>query len=61
MLTFILLALAFICGMAFAVLSGATASGLFLLLTGVFGLCAAIPFWYRHSSNLLSGNLAAIR
>jgi len=61
LLTFILLTLAFISGMAFAVISGATASGLFLLLTGVFGLCAAIPFWYRHSSNLLSGNLAAIR
>lgn len=47
--------------MAFAVLAGASSSGIFLLLTFVFGLCAAIPFWYRHSSSLLSGNFAAIR
>jgi len=61
LLTFILLSIAFISGMAFAALSGASVSGLFLLLTGVFGLCAAIPFWYKHSSNLLAGDFAAIR
>ncbi|HNX74645.1 MAG TPA: ComEC/Rec2 family competence protein [Candidatus Rifleibacterium sp.] len=58
---FIFLSLAFMAGMAFAVLSNATASGIFLLLTGVFGLCAAIPFWYKHSSNILEGNFAGIR
>ncbi|MDD3148282.1 MAG: ComEC/Rec2 family competence protein, partial [Candidatus Riflebacteria bacterium] len=61
MLIFILLSLAFMAGMAFAVFSGATGSGLFLLLTGVFGLCAAIPFWYRHSSSILAADFAAIR
>lgn len=61
MLIFILLSLAFMAGMAFAVFSGATASGLFLLLSGVFGLCAAIPFWYRHSSSILAADFAAIK
>ena len=60
MLTFILLSLAFIGGMGFAVISGITASGLFLLLTGVFFLCAVIPFWFKHGSTLLSGGYKAI-
>lgn len=47
-------------GMSFAVLTGAMSSGLFLLLTGVFGLCAAIPFWYKHSASILNGSFGAI-
>lgn len=60
MLIFILLSLSFMAGMGLAVLTGAMSSGLFMLLTGVFALCAAIPFWYKHSASILSGNFAAI-
>lgn len=60
MLTFILLSLAFIGGMGFAVLSGVITSGLFLVLTAVFFLCAAIPFWFSHGSRLTSGRFSEI-
>jgi len=56
-----LLSLAFIGGMGFAVLSGATASGLFLLLTAVFFTCAVIPFWFKHGNSMLAGDFKAIR
>ena len=61
MLIFILLSLAFIGGMGFAVLTGAMASGLFLLLTAVFFTCAVIPFWFKHGTSLLAGDFKAIR
>ena len=60
MLNFILLSSAFIGGMGFAVLSGATTGGLFLLLTAVFFTCAAIPFWFQHSASILCGDFRAI-
>jgi hypothetical protein len=61
LLIFILFSLAFIAGMAFAVLTGAAASGLFLLLTAVFFTCGVIPFWFRHGANVMSGNFDLIR
>ncbi|HAE38332.1 MAG TPA: hypothetical protein DCG57_06805 [Candidatus Riflebacteria bacterium] len=61
MLTFIILSLAFIGGMSFAVITGIMAGGVFLLLTGVFLLCAIIPFWFKHGNTLFAGGLKAIR
>lgn len=61
MLIFILFSLSFIAGMAFAILTGAATGGIFLLLTAVFCTCGFIPFWFKHGSNLLSGNLNVIR
>ncbi|GAB4279871.1 MAG: hypothetical protein Kow0029_24010 [Candidatus Rifleibacteriota bacterium] len=61
MLIFILFSLSFIAGMGFAVVSGATTSGLFLLLSAVFATCGFIPFWFRHGNNLLQGELDLIK
>lgn len=47
--------------MGFAVLAGATSSGLFLLLSAVFFTCGVIPIWFRHGSRLAVGDFAAIK
>lgn len=60
MLLFIFLSLSFIAGMAFAVLSGATTGGLFLLLAAVFFTCGVIPFWFRHGNLLATGEFSQI-
>ncbi|MEW6713108.1 MAG: hypothetical protein AB1403_25030, partial [Candidatus Riflebacteria bacterium] len=61
MLIFILLSLSMISGMGFAVISGSTASGIFLLLAAVFLTCGIIPFWFRHAGALLAGEWSQIR
>lgn len=60
MLTFILLSLSFIGGMALAVMANIATSGLALLLTAVFFTCAVIPFWFKHGLSIASGNYSAI-
>jgi len=61
LLIFILLSLSMILGMGFAVLSGSTASGIFLLLAAVFLTCGIIPFWFRHAGALLAREWSRIR
>ena len=60
MLVFILVSLAYIFGMAFAILSGVQASGIFLLLSAVFMVCGVIPFWFRHGTSLIEGDWETI-
>lgn len=61
MFIFILLSLSFIAGMGIAVITGATTSGLFLLLSAVFTTCGVIPFWFRHGANIATGNFQLVR
>ncbi|KAF1083591.1 MAG: hypothetical protein GQF41_0369 [Candidatus Rifleibacterium amylolyticum] len=61
MLTFILLSLAFIGGMGVAVITGIMASGLLLVLTCVFLLCAIIPLVFKHGNILSPGFYRSLR
>jgi predicted membrane metal-binding protein len=46
--------------MAFAILSGVQASGIFLLLSAVFMVCGIIPFWFRHGTSVIEGDWETI-
>lgn len=61
LLTFILLSLAFIFGMALSALTGTMASGLLLVLTLVFLLCALIPLFFKYGNIFLPGILKKLR
>jgi hypothetical protein len=46
--------------MAFAILTGAQAGGIFLLLSAVFFVCGVIPFWFRHGTSVIEGDWDSI-